>query len=183
MNGPLPEQDLILVYRETIRPLYAYVSRRVGGDFNLAEDLVQETWMRALDDWPRKGRPDDPLAWLRRVAHNLLVSYYRRIKDQPMDPSLVDLADERSWPGNPDAAAVIGWAMARLRFIHAEILEDFYFDEKPVQQIAAERGITERAVEGRLRRARAKLRHKLEHMRPMRLAEGGTEHERQTRTR
>jgi RNA polymerase sigma-70 factor (ECF subfamily) len=189
VTGPLPEQDLILAYRETIRPLYAYVSRRVGGDFNLAEDLVQETWMRALDDWQAKERPDDPLAWLRRVAHNLLVSHYRRIKDQALDPSVMDLADERSWPSTPDAAAVVGWAMARLRLVHAEILEDFYFDEKPVQQIAAERGLSERAVEGRLRRARAKLRDKIEHMpsRPadsrLRTAGGGTEHERQTRTR
>ena len=36
--------ELILEYRKTIRPLYAFVSRRVGGDRALAEDLVQETW-------------------------------------------------------------------------------------------------------------------------------------------
>ncbi len=46
---------MILLYRKTIRPLYAYVSKRVGGDRGLAEDLVQEAWMRALDSWPRKG--------------------------------------------------------------------------------------------------------------------------------
>ena len=50
------------MYRESIRPLYAYVSRRVGGDAGLAEDLVQETWMRALDTSPRSGMPDEPLA-------------------------------------------------------------------------------------------------------------------------
>ena len=182
MDGPLAEEDLILTYRETIRPLYAYVSRRVGGDFNLAEDLVQETWMRALDDWRAKGSPVDPLAWLRRVAHNLLVSHYRRLKIQVVDPAALDLAGERTWPGNPDAAAVVGWALARLRRTDAEILEDFYFDEKPVQQIAAERGLSERAVEGRLRRARAKLRKRLEHVSPARAAARGIEHERQTRT-
>ena len=32
----LPEEDVLRVYRETIRPLYAYVSRRVGGDRGLA---------------------------------------------------------------------------------------------------------------------------------------------------
>ena len=68
---------MIQVYRRTIRPLYGYVSKRVGGDEGLAEDLVQETWMRALDNWPRKGIPCDPLPWLLRVARNTLVSYYR----------------------------------------------------------------------------------------------------------
>jgi DNA-directed RNA polymerase specialized sigma24 family protein len=45
----LDEDEIIQEYRQTIGPLYAYVSRRVGGDRGLAEDLVQETWMRALD--------------------------------------------------------------------------------------------------------------------------------------
>lgn len=38
------------MYRQTIRPLYAYVSRRCGGDRALAEDVVQETWLRAVDE-------------------------------------------------------------------------------------------------------------------------------------
>ncbi len=70
MAQPLPEEDLLRVYRETIRPLYAYLSRRVGGDKSLAEDLTQETWLRALDAWPSRGIPDEPIAWLVRVARN-----------------------------------------------------------------------------------------------------------------
>ena len=54
MMRPLPQEEVIQMYHETIRPLYAYVSQRVGGDVSLAEDLVQETWMRALDDWAKK---------------------------------------------------------------------------------------------------------------------------------
>ena len=57
MSGPLREPELVLLYRKTIRPLYAFVSRRVGGDVALAEDLVQDVWMRALDDWARHGVP------------------------------------------------------------------------------------------------------------------------------
>jgi RNA polymerase sigma-70 factor (ECF subfamily) len=64
------EQDLIEAYRRTVKPLYACVSRRVGGDVSLAEDLVQDTWMRAIGSWSAKGIPNDPLAWLVRVARN-----------------------------------------------------------------------------------------------------------------
>jgi hypothetical protein len=37
----LPEDKVIQTYRETIWPLFAYVSRRVGGDISIAEDFVQ----------------------------------------------------------------------------------------------------------------------------------------------
>lgn len=176
MSRPLPESEILSIYRESVRPLYAYVSRRVGGDRGLAEDLVQETWMRALDDWPRKGTPTEPLAWLIRVAHNTLVSHFRRMRPEPIDASMVEVEDDAFTPGTPDAVAVVGWGIAQLRAADAEILEAFYFDGKPVREIAAEHAISERAVEGRLRRARAQLKKKLG--RVLRRPEGGIEHAR-----
>lgn len=188
MNRTLPEEALIQTYRETIRPLYGYVSRRVGGDLSLAEDLVQETWMRALDAWPRKGIPHEPLAWLLRVARNTLVSHFRRFQPEPIDPAVIDLEDERFSPDAPDAAAVVGWGMARLRRAHADVLEAFYFEGKSVSEIAAERSLSERAVEGRLRRARARLKKKLDRILQPATASRGraagleTEHAKHTRT-
>jgi RNA polymerase sigma-70 factor (ECF subfamily) len=44
----LSESELTQIYREHTGPLYQYVSRRVGGDRTLAEDIVQETWLRAV---------------------------------------------------------------------------------------------------------------------------------------
>ena len=172
----LPEDELIATYRETIRPLYAYVSRRVGGDTGLAEDLVQETWMRALDTWPARGVPDEPLAWLVRVARNVLVSHFRRTQPQLVDPAILDLETAGSSADSPDTAAVVGWAMARVRRKHADVLEAFYFDGKSTAEIAREQSLSERAVEGRLHRARAVLKKQL-----MRIL-GESEHARQTRT-
>ena len=51
--------------------------------------------------------------------------------------------------------------MAQLRRTHSDILEAFYFDEKSIREIASDRSISERAVEGRLHRAREKLKKKL----------------------
>ena len=162
MTRPLAEEELIRVYRETIRPLYGYVSRRVGGDLALAEDLVQETWLRAIDAWPARGIPDEPLAWLLRVARNTLVSHFRRVRPTPIDPATIDIEDERFAPVSPDTAAVVGWGLARLRRAHADVLEAFYFEGKSVSEIAAARSLSARAVEGRLRRARARLKKKLD---------------------
>jgi len=157
----LAEEDVLRVYRDTIRPLYAYVSRRVGGDRSLTEDLVQETWMRALDSWPAKGLPDDPMAWLVRVARNTLVDHFRRQRPAAIDPALIEIEDERFSPAAPDSAAVVGWGLAQLRRGHADLLEAFYFDGLTVREIATARATSERAIEGRLRRARAKLKTKL----------------------
>lgn len=65
----ISEQDLISHYRRCVRPLYSYVSRRTGGDRPLTEDLVQETWLRALGDWRRRGLPREPMAWLIEAFH------------------------------------------------------------------------------------------------------------------
>ena len=134
MSGPLSESELVLLYRQTIRPLYAYVSRRVGGDAGLAEDLVQDVWMRALDDWARKGLPREPQAWLLRVAHNTLVSHFRKLRPEPIDPASIDIEDERFSPVTAETAAVVGWGLTQLSRSHAELLEAFYFDGETVAE-------------------------------------------------
>ena len=187
MSRTPSEQDVIVVYRRTVGPLYAYVSRRVAGDAGLAEDLVQDTWMRAVGDWPRNGVPAEPLAWLIRVARNTLISHFRRMRPQLVDPALLDLIEVQPAVAtdNPGAAAVINWGLARLRGTHAQLLEDFYFTGKSVRDIARERSLSERAVEGRLRRAREKLKKTIERQLPRAAqragdVDGGTEHVRRT---
>lgn len=180
MSDPLPEDELILLYRETVRPLYAFVSRRSGGDRGLAEDVVQDAWMRALDAWRRKGIPDEPLAWLQQVARNGLISHFRRARPHAVDPAFLELGDDRFSPETPDAAALVSWGLARLRPRQSRLLEAFHLDGMSVREIAAERGLSERAVEGRLRRARSKLRRKLTPF--VCDTAGGIENARQTRT-
>jgi RNA polymerase sigma-70 factor (ECF subfamily) len=46
----------------------------------LAEDVVQEALVRALQTWPYRGIPDNPAAWLTRTAKNLAVDALRREK-------------------------------------------------------------------------------------------------------
>jgi RNA polymerase sigma-70 factor (ECF subfamily) len=45
---------------------------------DLAEDVVQEALLRALRSWPAEGVPDNPEAWLFRVARNLALDSLRR---------------------------------------------------------------------------------------------------------
>jgi RNA polymerase sigma-70 factor (ECF subfamily) len=51
---------------------------RVLRDFDAAEDAVQEAFVVALERWPRDGTPDNPGAWITRVARNKAIDKLRR---------------------------------------------------------------------------------------------------------
>jgi RNA polymerase sigma-70 factor (ECF subfamily) len=162
----MDERTLAQTYRELVHPLYDYVSRRCGGDRSLAEDVTQEAWLRAVATWKRDGLPRHPLAWLRTVSRNLLINYYRRTRPislESLPPGWDrDIPSETFEFDSPATAAAVHRCLSRLRSGQARLLEAFHFEGKKVAEIATELGISERAVEGRLRRARIKLRRKLE---------------------
>lgn len=162
-----PEEQLIPeIYRTTIGPFYAYVSRRCAGERALAEDVVQETWLRAVDAWRRQGVPDAPAAWLMTVARHLLINHYRRRRPLPLrdiaSEAVLAVVDDGFATESADIRRLIQWGLAQLPQQHGRLLEAFHLDEQPTARIAADLRISERAVEGRLRRARQKLRRVIE---------------------
>jgi RNA polymerase sigma-70 factor (ECF subfamily) len=162
----MDEDTLLQTYRDSVHDLYRFVSLRCGGDRALAEDVTQETWLRAVKAWREQGLPDTPVAWLKAVARNLLLNHFRRV------PTLSLEALPPAWQGEisengdqwtaPDDAALLTWGLARLKPGQARLLEAFHMEGSSVREIAQDQGLSERAVEGRLRRARQKLRKQLE---------------------
>jgi len=51
---------------------------RVLGDFELAEDAVQDAFATALERWPRDGTPRNPGAWIVATARNRAIDRIRR---------------------------------------------------------------------------------------------------------
>jgi RNA polymerase sigma-70 factor (ECF subfamily) len=51
---------------------------RVLGDFDLAEDAVQEAFVTAMQVWPERGIPDNPGAWITTAARNKAIDRLRR---------------------------------------------------------------------------------------------------------
>ena len=155
------EDDIRRIYRDTIDELYAFASRRCDGHRELAEDVTQETWLRAVKSWSVEGVPDVPIAWLKTVASRLLINIWRRPSEAPIESAGEDrlavapddMLDQRS---------VLARAMSRLTAVQARLLEAFHYDRQPVAEIASTFGMSERGVEGRLRRARQKLRGEIE---------------------
>lgn len=165
----MSDQQWLAIYRETVRPLYGYMARRTGGDRALTEDIVQEAYLRALGSWDPRARPGEPLAWLKRVARNILIDHLRQRKKGGAVGSDLGSQPGPETSGDEFESLELFLALTSLGRKKAGILEAFYYDGMSVREIAAERGLSEKAVEGLLRRAR----HALKALLPGRKSEEG----------
>lgn len=102
MTGPTPlgaPRTIEDAYRTERRKLLRYLQRRAGHDD--APDLVQEVFVRALGS-RQAGRIDNPAAFLRRVARNLLIDRARHRISNPVtmvefDERDVAVQPQQSW--------------------------------------------------------------------------------------
>ena len=53
---------------------------RILGDFDLAEEAVQEAFVAALERWPRDGVPANPGAWIMTTARHRAIDRLRRAR-------------------------------------------------------------------------------------------------------
>lgn len=159
------DHQLMDSYVREAAPLTASITRAVNGDRQLAEDIAQESWLRAVLWWPLHGAPERPGAWLRTVSRNLLSNSRRRRPTTSLD------AVPTEFLGTPDVGALhetgeqhalLHEAVADLPEEARQLIESFYFHDRPIAEIAQSVGISHRAVEGRLRRTRIRLRAVLE---------------------
>lgn len=71
-------QRLDTLWRMEAPALIARLARMLGGDVGRAEELVQDTWLAALERWPGQGVPDNPGAWLMTTARNRAIDVLRQ---------------------------------------------------------------------------------------------------------
>ena len=97
---------------------------RIVRDIGLAEELAQDALVAALEEWPRRGVPDNPGAWLMTTAKNRALNAVRRgrLLDQKhveLAQELESNAQERMAASNPDDAIddEVGDDVLRLVFI------------------------------------------------------------------
>jgi RNA polymerase sigma-70 factor (ECF subfamily) len=69
--------DLATAYRDE-RAKSVAILGRVLGDLDLAEDAVQDAFVRAAERWPRDGAPANPGAWIVATARNAAIDRIRR---------------------------------------------------------------------------------------------------------
>ena len=100
------------VYHSDWGRIVATLIRLFGGDFDLAEEVAQEAFTAAVDQWRVSGIPDNPRAWLIQAARNKAVDRIRRrvrlaekleslgleegmVKPAELNPDGTDIEDDR----------------------------------------------------------------------------------------
>jgi len=144
--------------------LFRYLLGGTRGDYDLAAEALQQTYLRVA----RYARPCDSAAafsgWLRTLASSALNDCRRRRKSFW---SLLDRSEATSDEPNTDSGvidrvfAALDLALAQLAPADRALLEEKYFSDADVRSLAAKLGVTPKAVESRLTRARAELRREL----------------------
>ena len=74
-------QDKLIphLFRSEFRNLAAVLTRYFGTEhIQAAEDIASETFLTALETWSYKGVPENPKAWLYKVAKNKALNYQNR---------------------------------------------------------------------------------------------------------
>jgi RNA polymerase sigma-70 factor, ECF subfamily len=163
-QGPVSDEALVrALYAEHAGPLLRYALHLMGGDRQRAEDIVQETLLRAwLHPEAIADRPARP--WLFAVARNLAVDAYRARKARPHE---VGEGPLELLPSPDDAErALESWAVAdalrSLRLEHRSVLLETYYYGKSVAEAAASLGIPAGTVKSRTFYALRALRLELE---------------------
>src|SRR6187402_2072683 len=78
-QGGSPQQLVDHLFRHEAGKMIAVLTRIFGiHNLELVEDTVQETFLKALQTWKYHEVPENPSAWLMRVARNRTIDLVRR---------------------------------------------------------------------------------------------------------
>jgi RNA polymerase sigma-70 factor (ECF subfamily) len=143
-------------YRRLVAQLYAFTS-----DVTEAQDVVQEAFVRALARPTALADVENPEAWLRTVAINVVRRRWRRrkvldtilLRDRPVQ----QLVAPEPGPEHTD----LRQALASLPQQFREVVVLHYLADMGVEEVAEVLGIPTGTVKSRLSRARAALATRL----------------------
>jgi RNA polymerase sigma factor, sigma-70 family len=132
-----------------VAQLYAYT-----GDLALAEDLVQEAFVRVVPRWSKVSTYDDPVGWIRRVAWNLATSDWRRARRARR---LASVTREEHVPEPSPDRVVLVQALAALPPVQRRAVVMFYLADMSLSDIAELERVSENTIKQRLHRGRTAL--------------------------
>ena len=163
IKGPDRAQDhelerLVLQYQQSLlRTCFLYLRDRT-----LAEDAVQETFLKAYRSLASFRGECSEKTWLMKIAMNTCCDLRRAHRLRSIDPRRIpDLLPQAAEPFAPAEEELVTQVIQLPRKLR-EVILLYYYQDMTVTEIAVSLGISQSSVSGRLKRARGKLRTLLE---------------------
>jgi len=145
------------LYEREYTPVYRAI-RAVVLDLAAAEDLTQETFVRAYRARHRYQPTAPPGAWLRRIGVNLAISHLRRQKLARFLPARLYVAPDRREYDQAEARDVVTKALTALSPKLRAAIVLHYYEGLTRDEIAAVLGVPAGTVASRIAKAVAIMR-------------------------
>jgi RNA polymerase sigma-70 factor (ECF subfamily) len=142
------------LYEHTVRSLRAYLVRSCG-NLELADDLLQESYLRMLRSGFEGQSDEHRRRYLFRIATNLVRDHFRRLR-----PQTLEISDRDVQGGDAEAAHLrwdVGAAMAELGVRDRQMLWLAHVEGASHREVAEILGVRPASVRSMLFRARRRL--------------------------
>lgn len=135
-------------------PAMVAIAHSILGDRNLAEDAAQLTFARAAVKLPQLKDSRKFAGWLAVICRNAAKDMARRKNIRRISEKLLEISNESN---KNDSIEVVKVALSKVSASAREIIYLRFYDGLTYEQISAVLGISEQAINGRLRRAKKKM--------------------------
>ena len=135
-------------------PAMVAVAHSILGDRHLAEDAAQQAFAKAVVKLPQLKKRSKFASWIATICRNAATDLVRATgRLHPAENLFVRAAGS----GQDDAAEAVRQALGKLAAPAREVIFLRFYDGLSYDQISAVLGISEQAINGRLRRAKRRM--------------------------
>lgn len=159
-------ESLIRKYKQQV---HAQALRQIG-DFQIAEDIVQETFLQVYQKLDTLEDPKLFPKWLYVIVHRLCIAWLRknRLQTQPLEETDISeieteaysrhIAEEHARTTAEAQRDLVKKLLAKLKESDREVITLHYFEEMTSSEIGEFLGVSENTIKSRLQRARQRLK-------------------------
>ncbi len=147
--------------------MFYFVAHQITGDFHLAQDIAQETFIKAYRSLHTLKRPERLGSWLYAIVKRLSLNAVRgRGNLSPLSdfPDIPDAEPLEARIDRNDVRRQVRRALGRLDEASRQIVTLYFFGDLTMKEISRMLDMSEAAVESRLRRAKHHLKKGLLYM-------------------
>lgn len=158
----MKHMDFEQFYLQTKGLVYQYLYKHVQDWFE-AQDLAQQTYLIALEEWDTLKKHPNPSGWLMLTVKNLVMGYHRHIYYR-MESMDTGVKKEVSYEETAfDTLVMEDFFDSIYGVKERDIAKKYFLEEDSIQQLSRELGISEATMRTRLYRMRKRMRYCIEY--------------------